>query len=238
MATIPIEIKTAPTPAGYYWLTGLLFLPTGALLLSWASFVLGVPCTFAGTLLAAALLIASVTDIHHRKIPNWLTYSMLLWGLLLNGYATAFAYPASGVLSREHGLGAVGLPDSLVGAAACFAVMLVGYLASGTGAGDVKLLTAVGAVAGVADGLSTLLWGYIAAGMAILLWQILCGNALQLVIALCRNIASHFAPQWISPPPAEQRSLLQRPFPLAAAFAVGALVAYFGDAMDWRALSR
>lgn len=99
--------------------------------------------------------VALATDLQNRKIYNWLTFPAMLVGLVLNG-----------VLGGLHGLemSAIGL---LVGSA----FFLVGFLMRAMGAGDVKLMAAVGAWLGWPYTLAaviyvTLFGGVIAVGAA------------------------------------------------------------------------
>jgi prepilin peptidase CpaA len=86
------------------------------------------------TLIAAIAisLIAAVTDLRSRRIPNWLTYSAMLLGV---GHHTI----ANGVLGFFFGTGGLFLG---------LALLIVFYLAGGMGAGDVKLMGAVGGLLG------------------------------------------------------------------------------------------
>jgi prepilin peptidase CpaA len=84
------------------------------------------------TILIAAALIAGYTDLRARRIPNWLTGGMVVYGLLLHSYRAGW----SGFLLSWGGL-AVGL-----------GLMLIPYLLRGLGAGDVKFLAAVGSIVG------------------------------------------------------------------------------------------
>lgn len=83
-------------------------------------------------LLFALVLIAAIYDFRFRRIPNWLTVSGVVAGFLLN----------LGVL-RSAGLGiaAAGLGLALL-------IYLPLYLLRGMGAGDVKLMAAIGAIVG------------------------------------------------------------------------------------------
>jgi prepilin peptidase CpaA len=87
---------------------------------------------------AAATLVALIGagfDIKSRKIPNFITGPGILAGLLLH-------------LSLDGGRG---LLTSLAAGLICGVVFLIFYLAGGMGAGDVKLITAVGCLAGLSD---------------------------------------------------------------------------------------
>jgi prepilin peptidase CpaA len=78
---------------------------------------------------ALATLVASVTDLWKFKVYNALTVPTLLLGV---------------VISARLGGGA-GLVSSLLGAGLGFGLLILFFAAGGVGAGDVKLLAAVGA---------------------------------------------------------------------------------------------
>jgi len=102
--------------------------------------------------------VASVIDVRTRRIPNWLTYSAMLFGIgyhTLNNGVQGFLYGAEGLF--------LGL-----------AVLIIIYLLGGTGAGDVKLMGAVGALLGpegviTASVFTALIGGLYA--LALLLWR-------------------------------------------------------------------
>lgn len=82
--------------------------------------------------LLAGVAYAAAGDVTRRRIPNWLTFSLALAGLVqgLSPWGTAtFA-------------------SSLGGLAVGFALPWVGYVLGGMKAGDVKLVAAVGAWVG------------------------------------------------------------------------------------------
>jgi len=83
--------------------------------------------------LAALVLVAAATDIRSRRIPNWLTLSGVLAGILLN---TLLAADGNN------------WQTSLAGMGLAFLVYFPLYLLRGMGAGDVKLMAAVGALMG------------------------------------------------------------------------------------------
>src|SRR5688500_12891023 len=78
---------------------------------------------------AALVLIACIPDLRARRIPNWLTFGA---AVLAVGYHLATA-------------GIAGLVPSLGGWALGFALFFPLFALRGMGAGDVKLLAAVGA---------------------------------------------------------------------------------------------
>jgi prepilin peptidase CpaA len=84
--------------------------------------------------LTAALLWAAVQDLRTRKIRNWLTFSLLLTGV---------------VQSFLPG-GTVSPGESALGLLTGFALPLLLFIIGALGAGDVKLLTAIGAWIGAA----------------------------------------------------------------------------------------
>lgn len=89
-------------------------------------------------ILLIVLLIAVMTDLKSFKIPNWLTIPAMMTGLL----GHAFINGLTGMVFSLKGLG-LGL-----------ALFFVLYAMGGMGAGDVKLLAAVGSFIGAEDVLS------------------------------------------------------------------------------------
>jgi prepilin signal peptidase PulO-like enzyme (type II secretory pathway) len=86
----------------------------------------------AGSVLCAG--IGSVHDVRERRIPNRVTGPAMVAGLVLHT-----------VLGGWHGLGDSALAGLIAGG-----IFLVFFLAGGMGAGDVKLMAAVGCIAGTA----------------------------------------------------------------------------------------
>ncbi len=75
------------------------------------------------------LVVAAVTDIRSRRIPNWLTFAMLLSGI-------AQSFTPAGMVSPGA---------SMLGFAVGFALPFVLFAMGALGGGDVKLLAALGA---------------------------------------------------------------------------------------------
>jgi prepilin peptidase CpaA len=98
---------------------------------------------------AVLVLIAGVSDIRSRRIPNWLTLSGVCAGLALNA-ATA---------------GLAGFRLSAMGMLLGFGAYLALYSLRAMGAGDVKLMAAVGAIVGPAGWISVFVATAIAAGL-------------------------------------------------------------------------
>jgi prepilin peptidase CpaA len=83
-------------------------------------------------LLTGILLTAALYDVRFRRIPNWLTYPGIIIGIICH---TAMK-------------GMEGLAFSLEGLGVGFGIMVIIYLMGGTGAGDVKLMAAIGGFLG------------------------------------------------------------------------------------------
>jgi prepilin peptidase CpaA len=98
---------------------------------------------------AAASGTAAVIDLRTGRIPNPLTASVAVAG---------FGLAAFGLTGQS-------MAGALVGAALGFALMLPGHLVGGTGAGDVKLLAALGTWLGPAGVLMAFLYSAIAGGV-------------------------------------------------------------------------
>lgn len=80
----------------------------------------------------ATLVVAAVIDGLKLKVPNWITFPMIISGWVYS--ATLSPFP-----------GLEGLWFSIVGTAVGLALLMPAYAIGGMGAGDVKLLGGVGA---------------------------------------------------------------------------------------------
>jgi prepilin peptidase CpaA len=104
-------------------------------------------------IVAVGMGAAAVIDLRTRRIPNMLTASIAAVGV---GIAAA-------------GLGRVGVGAALLGCLLGLAFMLPGHIFGATGAGDVKLLAAAGALLGPTDTIYAFLYTAIAGGVLALL---------------------------------------------------------------------
>lgn len=87
-----------------------------------------------------ASLTAAILDLFSGRIPNWLTIPVFLCGL---AWAWSFA-------------GLAGLADALCGGLLAAMPFLVLFVSAGGGAGDVKMMAAVGVWLGVLNALAAL----------------------------------------------------------------------------------
>jgi prepilin peptidase CpaA len=117
----------------------------------------GIADTWHVWFVSITLVVAAIVDGMKLKVPNWITYPMILSGWI---YSTAFS----------PYWGWEGLWYSLLGTVVGLALLMPAYAIGGMGAGDVKLLAGVGAwmwpsVTFYAFAISALVGGVIALGM-------------------------------------------------------------------------
>ena len=113
-------------------------------------------------LLLVALLLAvtaAILDLQRYRIPNWLTYPGIVLGFVLRGAL----------------LGWKGLETALAGCLLAGGIMLLFYMVRAMGAGDVKIMAAIGSIVGPRH-----------AGMVLLATGI-CGGVLAIGYALYRR---------------------------------------------------
>jgi prepilin peptidase CpaA len=109
----------------------------------------------------SAAIIAAVTNIWKFKVYNVLTIPLLGSGLLYHA--------ATG--------GLMGLYESLSGCVLGFAILITFYIMGGVGAGDVKLLSAVGAWLGLPLTFNVFIASSISAGLYAIVVMIVYGSA-------------------------------------------------------------
>ena len=84
---------------------------------------------------SVTLVVAAVIDGIKLKVPNWITFPLIMSGWLFSAWVAG----SSGMTWYQ------GLGWSLLGTAVGLALLLPAYAIGGMGAGDVKLLAGVGA---------------------------------------------------------------------------------------------
>jgi prepilin peptidase CpaA len=99
--------------------------------------------------LAAGVALATVVDLRTRRIPNVLTATMAAIGI---GIAAA-------------GLNGVSVGAAALGVVVGLALMLPGHVLGATGAGDVKLMAAIGSLVGPVLVIKAVLFTLVAGGV-------------------------------------------------------------------------
>ncbi len=142
-------------------------------------------------LLTALLILAVVFDLRERRIPNWLTFPFMAAGLAYHGAVNGLP----GVLFSAMGL-ALGI-----------LLLIIFYASGGMGAGDVKLMGAVGSLLGPANVLYAFVYSALIGGLyaAVVLYR---HSALRSSVERLASVPVDFARtgQWFwSPSPATKK---------------------------------
>ncbi len=159
-------------------------------------------------ILFVGLVAAVVSDLFSHRVPNSLTFSMMLVALVLHiwfGHWEGLAFTFFG----------------LVAGLLCF---LPFHLLGTMGAGDVKLLAAVGAIVGPGTVVITALMTILAGGLIALVYITARGGLLVMLRRYSSMLALLAArqPQYIPPAPGEAAGLR---FSYALAIACGTVLA-------------
>lgn len=152
---------------------------------------------------ALCCLLACILDVKQRRIPNWLTGPALLAGLLLHLLSGGWS----------------GLGSSLGALLICGAVFLLFYVAGGMGAGDVKLIAALGALLGVSDVVPLLAFTAIFGGALAVLMAMRHGRLRETVFNV-GTILSHHSQRGLIPHPdlnVKNGATLRLPYAVAIA---------------------
>jgi prepilin peptidase CpaA len=156
------------------------------------------------TIVVAGASIAAAIDVRTRRVPNAVTMSLASVGVLL----------------AAAGLGRVGVMAALAGGLVGLALMLPGHFLGATGAGDVKLLSALGTLLGPASTLWAFLVAMIAGGILAALvaahrgrLRLAVSRSAQLVVTAGGNAADI------------EDACANNSFAYAPAIAIGAIVA-------------
>jgi prepilin peptidase CpaA len=167
--------------------------------------------TYPATATAWALA-GSVFDVKSRRIPNFITLPAFMFGLALHlalgGWRQLLTSFAAGII--------------------CGLVFLVFYLAGGMGAGDVKLITAVGCIAGLPHIAYLLVLTALSGGLMAVVLAVARGRLHETIMNV-GALASHHSHEGLQPHPdlnLTNAATLRLPYALAIASG-SALTLYF-----------
>lgn len=169
--------------------------------------------------LVPGVLWASWIDYSQRRVPNWLNASLIVLGFCVQSYF----FGTSGLLS---GLG---------GMAVGFGVLIIPWLMHGMGAGDVKLMAAIGVWFGPWMTLVSFAVGAVIGGIIAVI-MILAGNKarhamanLGVIMVKCTNRQTMFSEFGSAKSFGETSSLLPYGVPLT----IGSLLVLSGQVFGW-----
>jgi prepilin peptidase CpaA len=169
--------------------------------------------------LLALVLGAAVFDIRYRRIPNWLTAGGILVGFALNGFIRQSWPP--GVLSAWPGVW-----FSLKGFLLGFGIYFALYMLRAMGAGDVKLMGAIGALAGASDWFGIFLVTAILGGVLALLVVLLRGRLKTTLwnVSFILSEMKHARPAYVGKEELDVKNPKAFGLPHGAVIAVGTMV--------------
>lgn len=152
---------------------------------------------------AACALLGSVFDVKSRRIPNFITFPSMLLGLSMH---LAFG-------------GWKQFSSALAAGLICGAVFLLFYIAGGMGAGDVKLMAAVGCIAGMPHVSYLLVLTALSGGVMAVALALARGQFRQTVMNV-GALATHHSHEGLQPHPdlnLSNQATLRLPYALAIA---------------------
>jgi prepilin peptidase CpaA len=152
---------------------------------------------------AACALVGSVFDVKSRRIPNFITLPSILLGLAMHlgfgGWKQLLSSFAAGLI--------------------CGVVFLLFYIAGGMGAGDVKLMAAVGCIAGMPHVSYLLVLTALSGGVMAVVLALARGQFRQTVMNV-GALATHHSHEGLQPHPdlnLSNQATLRLPYALAIA---------------------
>jgi prepilin peptidase CpaA len=136
--------------------------------------------------LIVILATAAIIDARYHKIPNWLTYPTMVGAIVFYAGTKGF----DGFLFSIEGIG-VGL-----------GLLIFPYLMGGMGAGDTKLMGAIGGLLGPRDVFSAFLFTALLGGVYAVVLLLSCGYLLRTVNRYGRMLKTFLLTQQFSYIPA------------------------------------
>jgi prepilin peptidase CpaA len=161
--------------------------------------------------LAVIAMVAAVYDVRFRRIPNWLTLSGVLVGLAVNSI---------------HNTARFNWRWALMGLGLAFAVYFPLYLLRGMGAGDVKLMAAIGAVVGPVNWIAIFVLSNVFGGVTAVILLLSKGHVLRTVsnLGYLLNEMAHLRPPYMGKEELDVKSAKAVTMPHGLAIAVGSFV--------------
>jgi prepilin peptidase CpaA len=145
---------------------------------------------------------AVITDFQSNRIPNWLTFSTLIVGVALQAFF----------------LGTEGLIVAVAGISMGLVFLLPFFLLGGMGAGDVKMMAAIGAFIGYKSVMFATAYSLMIAAVYALVLVTIKG---ELMTSLQRYTVSIASRTYV---PSSPDSVARKRFPFALAIAGGTIV--------------
>jgi prepilin peptidase CpaA len=169
------------------------------------------PAPGVNIILLALLVVAAAYDVLYRRIPNWLTMSGVIAGIAIN----SFLYP-----------GWRGVRLWLPGVAVAFVAYLILYALHAMGAGDVKLMAAIGALVGAGDWFGIFMITAIIGGIAGLAMVAMKGRAKKTLwnVGFILSEMRHARPAYVHRDELDVRSPKSVGLPHGAVIALGTIV--------------
>ncbi len=168
-----------------------------------------VQLALSGTVVASSLL-AAVCDTRTRRIPNLLTFPVMLLGLGLHFSA-----------GWREGLEALGALTI------CGVVFLMFYLAGGMGAGDVKLIAAEGCLVGLSNVVPLLALTAIAGGLLAIVYAAMRGRVRATLMNVLALVSHHARRGLQAHPELHVLNAATLRLPYALAIAAGAMMTIY-----------
>jgi prepilin peptidase CpaA len=162
------------------------------------------------SMLIIFVLIAAIYDAATQKIPNWISLVIILLGMGWNMFSA-------------EGLG---IWDSGLGLLAGFVLMLPSYVIGSMGAGDVKLIAAIGSVVGINHVLDVVLYSYMAMFVMAIFFIVVKGDLVKLLRRLRTLVYGLFSGVFAYQKP-DSSDVASSRLPLAPAIALATCYALY-----------
>ncbi len=165
-----------------------------------------------GLLIGAFLcaLCGAVTDIREKRIPNWLTYGGILTAFMLRAALAGWS----------------GAKDGLEGVLFCGGIFFVFFFIGGMGAGDVKLMAAVGGFAGASHAVMVVFATAVAGGVLAIFYVVAKGRVRRTAMNMGKLLQFHLTSGAQENPELSLQSSDALRLPYGVAIAAGTLYSF------------